>query len=67
MSLKRSRFVFFFFKLIHDIRLIKKQFRSIETNRGSPKILKEISIDRKQIGSIENMEKHNFREKQPDF
>ena len=37
----------FFKNLIHDIRLIEKQFRSIETDRGSPKILKEISIDQK--------------------
>ena len=66
VSLKRSRSVFFK-NLIHDIRLIEKQFRSIETDRGSPKILKEILIDRKQIGSIENMEKQNFREKQLDF
>ena len=42
--LKKSR-SFFFLNLIHDIRLIKKQFRSIETDRDSPKILKEISID----------------------
>ena len=40
--------------------MIENQFQSIETDRGSPKILKEISIDRKQIGSIENMEKQNF-------
>ena len=46
VSLKRSRSVFFK-NLIHDIRLIEKQFRSIETDRGSPKILKEISIDQK--------------------
>ena len=39
----------FFKNLIHDIRLIEKQFRSIETDRGSPKILKEISIDRKIV------------------
>ena len=36
-----------FENLIHDIRLIEKQFRSIEIDRGSPKILKEISIDQK--------------------
>ena len=66
VSLKRSRSVFFK-NLIHDIRLIEKQFRSIETDRGSPKILKEILIDWKQIGSIKNMEKQNFREKQLDF
>ena len=33
--------------LIHEFRLIKNQFRLIETNRSSQKILKEISIDRK--------------------
>ena len=33
--------------LIHNIRLIEKQFRSIEPDRGSLKFLKEISIDRK--------------------
>ena len=43
--------------LIHDIRLIEKQFRLIKTDRGSPEILKEILIDWKQIGSIEKMEK----------
>ena len=49
-------------KLIYDFRLIENQFRLIETDRCSQKILKEISIDRKQIGSIENLEKQNFRE-----
>ena len=58
--LKKSRSVFFK-NSIHDIRLIEKQFRSNETNRGSPKILKEILIDRKQFGLIENLEKHLFR------
>ena len=33
--------------LNHDIRLIEKQFQSIDPNRGSLKFLKEISIDRK--------------------
>ena len=47
VSLKRSRSVFFKKNLIHDIRLIEKKFRSIETNKSSQKILKEISIDRK--------------------
>ena len=37
--------IHFLKNLIHDIRLIEKQFRSIETDRGSPKILKDISID----------------------
>ena len=58
----KSKFFFFFFKkkLIYNFQLI-------EIDKSSQKILKEISIDRKQIGSIENMEKQNFREKQPDF
>ena len=47
--------------LIHDIRLIEKQVRSIEPDRGSLKILKNILIDEKQTGSIENLEKHLFR------
>ena len=47
VNLKRSRSVFFFLNLIHDIRLIEKKFRSIETNKSSQKILKEISIVRK--------------------
>ena len=54
-------------KLMYNFRLIKNQFRLIETDISSQKILKEISIDRKQIGSIENMEKQNFRKNQPDF
>ena len=33
--------------LIHDVRLIEKQVRSIEPDRGSLKFLKRISIDRK--------------------
>ena len=33
--------------LIHDVRLIEKQVRSIEPGRDSLKILKRISIDRK--------------------
>ena len=33
--------------LIHEFRLIENQFRLIETDRSSHKILKEISIDRK--------------------
>ena len=54
-------------KLMYDFRLIKNQFQLIETDISSQKILKEISIDRKQIGSIKNMEKQNFRKNQPDF
>ena len=33
--------------LIHDVRLIEKQVRSIKPDRGSLKFLKRISIDRK--------------------
>ena len=33
--------------LIHDVRLIEKQVRSIEPGGGSLKILKRISIDQK--------------------
>ena len=36
-----------FKNLIHDVRLIEKQVRSIEPDRGSLKFLKRISIDRK--------------------
>ena len=42
--------------LIHDVRLIEKQVRSIEPNRGSLKFLKRISIDRKT-----DLEKHLFK------
>ena len=37
----------FFKNLKHDVRLIKKQVRSIEPGRGSLKFLNKISIDRK--------------------
>ena len=37
----------FFKNQIHDVQLIEKQVRSIEPDRGSLKILKRISIDRK--------------------
>ena len=46
--------------LIYDIRLIEKQFRSIETDRGSPKILKEISIDRKTVWINRKSRKTSF-------
>ena len=36
-----------FKKLIHDFQLIENQFRLIETDRGSHKILTAISIDQK--------------------
>ena len=35
--------------MIHDIRLIEKQFRSIEKDKGSPKFFKKISIDQKTV------------------
>ena len=46
--LKKSRSVFKK-NLFQNIRLIEKQFRSIEPDRGSPKILKDISIYRKIV------------------
>ena len=49
--------------LIHDIRLIEKQFRSIEIDRGSPKILKEILIDRKTVWINRKSGKNIFLEK----
>ena len=46
--------------LIHDLRLIEKQVRSIEPSRGSLKFLNAISIDWK-IDSIDrNCKKMNF-------
>ena len=53
----------FFKNLIHDIRLIEKQFRSIETDRGSPKILKEISIDQKTAWINRKSGKTSFQKK----
>ena len=44
--LKKSRFMFLK-NLIHDVRLIEKQVRSIEPDRGLHKFLNKISIDRK--------------------
>ena len=60
--LKKSRSIFFK-NLIHDIRLIGKQFRSIEIDKGSPKILKEISIDRKIDWINQKSEKTSFQKK----
>ena len=46
LLLKKSRSIFKKKKkLIHNVRLIEKQFRSIKPDRGSQKILKKISID----------------------
>ena len=49
--------------MFNDFRLIEKQFRSIELDRGSPKILKEISIDRKTIWINRKSRKNIFLEK----
>ena len=46
--------------MIHDIRLIEKQFRSIEKDKGSPKILKEILIDRKTVWINQKFGKTSF-------
>ena len=47
--------------LIHEFRLIKNQFRLIETDRSSHKILKEISIDRKIDWINRKSGKQHFR------
>ena len=48
--------------LIHDVRLIEKQFRSIEPDRGLPEFLKKISIDRKKDWINQKFgKKHLFR------
>ena len=49
--------------LIHDVRLIKKQVRSIEPGRGLLKFFKRISIDRKSDWINRNSEKNSFLEK----
>ena len=51
--------------LIHDVRLIEKQVRSIEPGRGSLKFLNKISIDRKLdwINRNSKKKKKFFREK----
>ena len=46
--------------LIYDVRLIEKQVRSIETGRGSLKILNTISIDQKTDSIDRNCKKMNF-------
>ena len=47
--------------LIHDVRLIEKQVRSIEPGRGSLNFLKRISIDRKLDWINRNSRKIAFR------
>ena len=46
--------------LIHDVRLIEKQVRSIKPSRGSLKFLNAISIDRKVDSIDRNCKKMNF-------
>ena len=46
--------------LIHDVRLIQKQVRSIEPGRGSLKFLNAILIDRKTDSIDWNCKKMNF-------
>ena len=58
MFLKKSKSVFL--KMIHGIRLIEKQYRSIEPDRGSPKILKEILIGRKTVWINQKFGKTSF-------
>ena len=57
----------FFKNLIHDIRLIEKQFRLIETDRCSQKILKEISIDQKTYWINQKSGKTSFQKKITSF
>ena len=46
--------------LKHDVRLIKKQVRSIELGRGSQNFLNKISIDRKSDWINQNSRKTAF-------
>ena len=50
-------------KIIHDFRLVENQFRLIETDRGSLKILNAISIDRKTNWINRNSGKTEFFKK----
>ena len=45
---------------IHDVRLIEKQVRLIEPDRGSQKFLNAILIDRKTDSIDRNCKKMNF-------
>ena len=59
-----EQFKYDFFKsLIHEFRLIKNQFRFIETDRGSQKSLNTISIDRKTDWINRKSRKNNILEK----
>ena len=49
--------------LIHDVRLIEKQVRSIEPGRGLLKIFKRLLIDRKSDWINRNSGKNRFSEK----
>ena len=49
--------------LIHDVRLIEKQVRSIEPGRGLLKFFKRILIDRKSEWINRNSRKNSFLEK----
>ena len=60
--MKKSRSDFFK-NLIHDFRLIENQFRLIETDKSSHKILKVISINRKTDWINQNFEKTEFLKK----
>ena len=50
-------------KLIHDFQLIENQFRLIEIDRSSQKILNVISIDQKTDWINQNSGKTEFFEK----
>ena len=51
----------FFKNLKQDVRLIEKQVRSIEPDKGSLKIFKRISIDRKSDQINQKSEKTSFQ------
>ena len=54
-------------KIIYDFRLIENQFRLIETDRCSQKILKEISIDQKTYWINQKSGKTSFQKKITSF
>ena len=53
--------------MIHDIRLIEKQVRSIELGRDSLKFLNAISIDQKTDSIDRNCKKKRIFENQQNF
>ena len=53
--------------LIHDVRLIEKQVRSIEPGRGLLKFLNAISIDRKTDSIDRNCKKKRVFENQQNL